>query len=269
MKIPYAIQARSFLWAALMLFAFRSTAAGTDEQLLVSAQPGIQALQTGETLTYDVSWSKMLTAGTAVLETREELLPNGKPVLKFLVTGRSAGIVDMVYPVYDTVQSIFDPQIMKSLSYKMDQNYNHKTRRLNMVFDHSRKIALSTLNDDAPKTLEIPEQVLDGLSFLYYLRTLDEFTIGKVIAINVLDVDKIWSVEVSTLGREIVKTPAGEFSTIKIKTHPLYKGVFRNKGDVYIWFTDDSRKVPVLMKSTLTVGSFVFSLRDMQSRNQK
>jgi hypothetical protein len=198
--------------------------------VLVSAEPGIQALQPGETLTYDVSWSKMVTAGTAVMEIKDDTLPNGRPVLKFLVTGRSAGIVDKVYPVYDTVQSVFDPQIMESLSYSINQNYGKKKKRLNLVFDHRRKEAVSTLNDDAPKTLDIPEQVQDGLSFLYYLRTLDEFTIGKVIAINVLEGDKIWSIEVHTLGRETVKTPAGEFSTIKIKTHPLYKGVFMKRG---------------------------------------
>jgi len=248
---------------------FVSRAAGDDEHVLVSAQPGIQALQPGETLTYDVSWSRMLTAGTAVLEIKEERLPDGKPGLKFLVIGRSVGIVDAVYPVYDTVQSIFDPQIMKSLSYSMHQNYNKKKRNLDVIFDHQRKIAISTLNEDAPKTLDTPEQVQDGLSFLYYLRTVDEFTIGKVIAINVLDVDKIWSIEVQTLGRETVKTQAGKFSTIKVKTRPLHKGVFQNKGEVFIWITDDSRRVPVLMKSKLAIGSFVFSLRTMEPQTQK
>ena len=275
MKLFSDMKARYLSWTAVVLCSFSivllfvSTATSADEHVLVSAEPGIQALQPGETLTYDVSWSRMLTAGTAVLEIKDETLPDGRAGLKFLVTGRSAGIVDKVYPVNDTVQSIFDPQIMESLSYSMHQNYNKKKRDLDLVFDHSRNVAVSTLNEDAPKTLDIPEQVQDGLSFLYYLRTLDEFTIGKVITINVLDVDKIWTVEVYTLGRETVKTPAGEFSTIKIKTRPLYKGVFQNKGEVFLWLTDDSRKVPVLMKSTLRVGSFVFTLTDMQSKSQK
>jgi hypothetical protein len=41
-----------------------------------------------------------------------------------------------------------------------------------------------------------------------------------------------------------------------------------NKGEVFLWLTDDSRKVPVLMKSTLTVGSFVFTLREMQGEGE-
>lgn len=61
------------------------------EQRLVSTQPGIRALQPGERLTYDISWSRLLSAGTAVMEIRSETLPGGRPVLLFVVTGRSSG----------------------------------------------------------------------------------------------------------------------------------------------------------------------------------
>jgi len=97
---------------------------------------------------------------------------------------------------------------------------------------------------------------------------VEDFSRDKTIVFDVYDSGKIWSVEVYTLGREIVKTPAGQFSTIKIRTYPKYKGVFMNKGEVFIWLTDDSRKVPVLMKSTLAVGSFVFTLTEMQREGE-
>jgi hypothetical protein len=84
------------------------------------------------------------------------------------------------------------------------------------------------------------------------------------MVIDVHDSGKNWAVEVQTLGKEKVKTRAGEFATIKVRTYPKHEGVFMNKGVVFIWLTDDSRKVPVLMKSTLKVGSFVFTLTDMK-----
>ncbi len=239
-------------------------AVSAAEQQIVSAQPGIRALQPGERLTYDVSWSRLLSAGTAVMEIKSETLPGGRPGLLFVTTGSSKGAVNKIFPVNDTVRSTFDPQIMKSLSYSIRQSHGKKKMRRDVVFDHPRKKVISTQNDDAPKTLDIPEQVQDALSSLYYLRTIDEFTIGKVITVNVFDSNKNWSIEVLTLGRETVKTPAGEFAAIKVKTHPLYEGVFLNKGEVFIWLTDDSRKVPVLMKSTITIGSFVFSLTGMK-----
>jgi Protein of unknown function (DUF3108) len=61
-----------------------------------------------------------------------------------------------------------------------------------------------------------------------------------------------------------VKTPAGKFATIKVRIFPKYEGVFMNKGEIFIWLTDDSRKVPVLMKSTIAIGSIVSTLTKME-----
>jgi hypothetical protein len=125
---------------------------------------------------------------------------------------------------------------------------------------------VSKLNDDKPETLMVPENALDGLTLLYALRMRDDFTEGRTFTLPVYDSGKNWSVEIHTLGRERITTPAGEFSTIRIKTYPTYQGEFMNKGVVFIWLTDDARKIPVLAKSTLKVGSFVITLTAIKPR---
>lgn len=224
----------------------------------------LQAFQPGETLTYEVSWSKIITAGIAVMEVKGEPLPDGREVLTFVLTGRSTGLVDKVFPVNDRVQSVFDPRTMESLSYGISESFGRKKRRRTLVFDHGRNTVVFTLNDEPPRSLTVPAQVQDALSSLYYLRMKKDFTIGRPIVIDVHDSGKNWSVEVHTLGRGTIRTPAGEFATIKVRTRPLYEGVFLNKGEVFLWLTDDGRKVPVLMKSTIKIGSFVFTLTDMK-----
>ena len=236
---------------------------GAAKQPSVSPLPRIQAFKPGEKLTYEISWSKIITAGTAVMEVQEDSLPTGKKVLRFIATSRSVGAVDAIYPVNDIVQSVFDPQTMQSLSFSLSESHGTKKRRRALVFDHGARTVVSTLNNDPPQTLTIPDQVQDALSSLYELRTRDDFTIGKTHIINVHDSGKTWSVEVHTLGREKVKTPAGEFNTIKVKTFPRYEGVFMNKGEIFIWLTDDSRKIPVLMKSTISIGSIMTTLTSM------
>ena len=224
----------------------------------------ISAFKPGEKLTYEISWSNIVTAGTAVLEVNEEKLPNGRMAYKFIATSRSVGVVDRVYPVNDRVQSIFDPQVMQSLSFSLNESHGKRKRIRGLVFDHAGRTVVRTLNNDPPLTFTIPDPVQDALSSLFYLRTMEDFTIGKIHVIPVHDSDKNWSVEVQTLGREKVKTPAGKFSTIKVKTFPKYEGVFMNKGEIFIWLTDDSRKIPVLMKSTLSIGSIMTTLTDMK-----
>jgi hypothetical protein len=234
------------------------------QQALAPPLSGIQAFHPGETLTYDVSWSSVFSAGTTTMTVERSKLPEDREVLRFVVRGRTHGLVDKVFPVNDTVLSVFDPRLMQSLSYSLRESFGRKKRLRVTEFDHANKTAVCRLNEDPPETLTIPEPVQDGLSLLYFLRTKETLAIGRHMDIDVVDSGKNWTVEVSVLARERVATPAGEFDTIKIKTRPMYKGVFMNKGEVFLWLTDDDRKIPVLMKSKLSVGSFVFELADMK-----
>jgi len=235
-----------------------------EEQTAASLQPRSEALRPGEILTYDVSWSHIVTAGMATMEIKEGALPDGKQVLRLIATTRSAGLVDKFYRVNDRLESVFDPGAMQSLKLSVNASHGKKKRRRELVFDHVNQTVTSTLNDDPPETIVIPDQAQDALSSLYYLRTREDFIVGKAIFIEVHDSGKNWSVEVQTLGREKVKTPAGEFATIKVRTFPKYEGVFLNKGEIFIWLTDDRRKIPVLMKSTISIGSLVSTLRSME-----
>lgn len=244
----------------LLLFPGASRA---EEQTAGSIQR-IEALKPGEILTYDISWSKIVRAGTAVMEIKEGTLSDGKRVLRFITTTHSEGLVDSFYRVNDRLVSVFDPGTMQSLTFSLNESHGKKERRRELVFDHVTKTVISTLNDDPPEKLTIADQTQDALSSLYYLRTRQDFIVGKAITIQVHDSGKNWSVEVQTLGREKVKTPAGKFATIKVRTFPKYEGVFMNKGEIFIWLTDDSRRVPVLMKSTIAIGSIVSTLTKME-----
>ncbi len=197
------------------------------------------------------------------MEVKEQSLPDGKMGLSFILTGKSVGMVDKLFSVNDRIQSIFDPVSLQSVRYDSWENYGRKKRLRSLLFDRTRNTVAAKQDDGPVQTSTVPAQVQDSLASLYYLRTMSEFTIGKVFAINVYDGGKNWSIEVHTLGRERVRTSAGEFNTIVVKTRPLYEGVFQNKGELFIWLTDDSRKVPVLMKSTLKIGSFLFTLKAM------
>jgi len=219
----------------------------------------------GEKLTYEISWSNIVNAGVAVMEVTEVKTPDRGTVLELITTARSVGMVDAVYPVNDIVRSLFDPRSLQSLAFNLSESHGKRKRQRDTVFDHEARTAISRVNNGPSEVLTIPENVQDALSAMYYLRTRDAFSIGKPIIIQVVDSGKTWSVEVHVLGRETVKTPAGEFATIKVKTFPKYEGVFMNKGEIFIWLTDDSRKLPVLMKSTITIGSIVSTLTEVRT----
>jgi hypothetical protein len=198
------------------------------------------------------------------MEIKEGALLDGKKVLRFIATTHSVGLVDAFYPVNDKLESVFDPEIMQSVTFSLNESHGKKKRRRELVFDYVNKTVISRLNDDPPETLAVPEHVQDALSSLYYLRTIKNLEVGKTAIIEVHDSGKNWSVEVQILGKEKIVTPAGEFDTIKVRTFPKYEGVFMNKGEIFFWITDDTRKIPVLMKSTIAIGSIVSTLTKME-----
>jgi hypothetical protein len=249
--------------ACFTLHPGNSGAADSGQHVPLS--PGkILPFQAGERLVYEISWSNVVEAGRAVMEVSEEQRMDGKSAFRLVSTATSAGIVDRFYKVSDTVESSIDTNTLCSLSFRLDQRHGKRKRKREMIFDNEKGTVL-VMNNGKQETYSVPGNVQDALSSLYYVRAHQDFIAGKPIIVNVHEDGKTWAVEVHTLGREKLKTVLGEVDTIKIKTYPRYEGVFQNKGEIYIWLTDDARKIPVLMKSTITIGTIVSTLVEMKT----
>jgi hypothetical protein len=217
----------------------------------------------GEKFTYNVSWSNILSAGTAVMEVKAEKDKDGRDQLRFISTAATIGMLDQFYTVRDTVQSLYDPRTQLSSSYTLDQRHGKRKRKRSLLFDRDAKKA-TYIQDGVTEVVDIKDHVQDALSSLYFLRTVETFTEGGTILIPINDSGKNWDVEVQVLAREKIKTKVGEFPTIKLKTYPKYEGVFMHKGEIFIWLTDDRWRVPVLMKSTIAIGSIVADLTELR-----
>jgi hypothetical protein len=253
-----------------MNFAVLFSAHGALAEALQQPQKLIKtvhhAFAPGEKLTYAISWSKILDAGIAVMEVKNGPEIEGRQTYHFVVSTHTVGVVEQFYPVRHFVESFVDTSEMNSQSFNLKESLglNKKKRRREMTFDHRNNSVRFRLNDDPLEIFSVPEHVQDALSSLYYVRSRNDFTIDKPITVNVFDSGKTWSVEIYTLGKERITTPLGEFDTIKVKTYPKYEGVFMNKGEIFIWLTDDERKIPLLMKSTITIGSIVSTLTKIE-----
>ena len=113
-----------------------SGAASAVAALAVSPAKSHRPFNPGERLTYTISWSKVISAGTAVMEVKKDKAEGGREVFRFISTARTIGMVDSVYRVRDTVQSLFDVQTMESLSYSLNQSHGKRKKQRELVFDH-------------------------------------------------------------------------------------------------------------------------------------
>lgn len=217
----------------------------------------------GERLVFEISWFK-LKGGTAVLEVSEGAEIEGRKVHQISAVTNSNSFVDKFHRVRDRVDSFVYADNLSSAGFKVHQEEGKFRQDKEISFDYIKGTATYTVDKEISQ-YPIPFFIQDALSALYYLRTR-ELIIGKPVIIDVFEDRKLWQLEVQVLGRERISTPAGEFDTILVKPLLKYEGIFQRKGELYVWLTDDSRKMPVRMKSKIKIGS-VFA--DLLEYNKK
>jgi hypothetical protein len=226
--------------------------------LLVAGPQLASALSIPEKLVYELTWTG-IKAGTA---TQEILNDNG--VVKIISTARSADWLDTFFVVDDRIESVMasshPDQLGLPKSYRMKIKEGKTRRDKEILFDHAKRTALyiDHLNGEK-KSVDIAENTLDTLSSFYFIRS-QKLEVGKSIFISIFDSKRLWNTEVQVLRKERINTKLGSFDTIVIKPLMKSEGIFEKKGDMFIWLTDDTKLVPVKMKTKVPVGSITATL---------
>jgi hypothetical protein len=218
----------------------------------------------GETLTYDVSWSQFLTAGTAVSRVVEKKPSSGSTAYAIVADGRPVPLVARFYPVYYKMDSLLDSFSILSRETSSYSEEKGRKRQSNTRFDRgARRAYYESPSESAKLDFEIPPNVQDGLATLYAIRS-HAFKAGERFTIPVADDGSLYSVEFETRGPERVRVPMGDVDVWNLRLTILddkRQPAATNSG---VWISTDSRRLPVKLQSDLPVGSFVLALRDAQ-----
>lgn len=219
----------------------------------------------GERLVYDVRYMG-LSAGTAVMEVAGKTEMNGRDVYHILSTVRSNDFISLFYPVDNRVESFIDAEKLYSHFIRIKQHQGKRRREKVIGFNQVHHRAVQVKNNRSA-IFEIPPNVQDSLSSLYFFRTLPLLHVGTSAFIPVHESRKNWELEIQVLNKERLKTEAGVFNTIKVRAVVRYEGLLMDKGDVYVWFTDDEKRIPVKIKSKIKIGSISISLTSLSEQN--
>jgi hypothetical protein len=69
--------------------------------------------------------------------------------------------------------------------------------------------------------------------------------------------------------RERIKVPAGEFDAIVLKPVIKSKGLFGQNGEAEVWFSADSARTLLRLKSKLPVGTLYLELKQAEYAARK
>jgi hypothetical protein len=213
----------------------------------------------GEQLRFSVQW-KFIHAGTAWLEVPETVDWKGRPAYRLVARAESNGFVSTFYKVRNRIESTWDRSGRFSWHYLERRREGGYRTFSDIQFDYDSLQARYTDGRRFP----IPDHCQDALSAFYYTRT-QPLPIGGSIVFDYHASRRSLPLEVRILGRERVKVPAGTFDCVVIEPVLKAGGIFKKKGRLLIWLTADDRRIPVLMRSKVTIGSVDVILQEYKA----
>jgi hypothetical protein len=235
----------------VLMICWLSTFSFAEEPVVL---PSHLPFGVGESLEYHVRYG-VIPAGEARIAILDTVTVDNHLCFHAVSQARSAKAFDIIFKVRDNVETWFD----------YDSLYTHRFRkRLNEGRYHDDKIVnyrydegVAQLIDDGDRkgNYPIPPWVQDALSALFWVRTLP-FAEDTVLVVPTHDVNKTYNLQVVVGEKEMVTTPAGNFECYKVEPRLESGGIFKKDkgGRIWIWFTADDRKLPVLMQSKVFFG---------------
>lgn len=238
--------------AAFVLIAFLSvfsTSAGAGANL--EATPYLaEVFKRGELLNFSLTWLRM-SGG----EARMRIAPHGDESLKMESIAESKDFFAKIYPVRDVIESIVTREDFSTIRFQKTLNERNKHKSELTIIDPVKMVAVRK-----GKETKVPRPVMDPLSTIYYLRTQD-LTPGRKHRFTVIADGKVYPLDADVLYRETITVEAGTFNTVVVEPKMRHGGIFRDENNrLVIWFTDDERRIPVRIRSYLSVGTITASL---------
>lgn len=217
----------------------------------------------GETYVYDAEW-RLWIGGSARVT-----LESAGDLGRISATADSSGVVSLLYPVHDRFQATFDRRTFcsQNLSKHTEEGFHKRDTLISFNYARHRSVLDETnLRNGQVKHVEhdIPNCVTDVLSGIFYVGSLPLVNDATyVFPLN--DGGTTLDVSAHVEGREQIKTAAGTFNTIRVSPQAS-AGVLKDRGRVWIWYSDDVRRIPVQMRARMFWGTLTFRLERIERK---
>jgi hypothetical protein len=225
--------------------------------------PAGYVFPTRQTLSYSVDW-RVFTAAVATFQIEQQGTTE-----KVTASADTVGGVTMLFPVVDRFQSSFDTNTGCSSGFSKqtlegrrkissDLNFNYSQGKQTLV---ERNLVKGTTKQ---LTASIPACVTDSLSAIFYAGS-HPLVVGQDFRFPLADSMRTVTVTMKVEAKEEIKTPAGTFQTIRVQP-TADEGVVKNRGKIWIWYTDDARHIPVQVRASLFWGTITARLQSYETK---
>jgi hypothetical protein len=218
--------------------------------------PASYPFAVGEKLSYSAKLG-MLTLGSGTLEVASVDTVRGVESfrLRFRLQGKT-----MFYSLDDVLESWIGTSDLTSRRFVQDFVENDKsTKRHYEIYPDSGFY----LEPGKSGKAETPADPLDDAAFFYFVR-VTPLEVGRKYTYDRYFRKEKNPVTIEVLKREKMDLPDG--STVQcLVLHPVIdtKGLFSKRSETRIWLTDDTRRLPVQIRTKFPFGTITLRLKDM------
>jgi hypothetical protein len=216
----------------------------------------------GEVLTYDVSWSSLVTGGSASLTVKERRTASSRTGYYIAAEANPRPLFQKLYPFLYRADTLVDTKTLLPIQASTFSDERGRTRLKTTRFpvsgttvDYEIKTA-TVLHDKRT----VPPYVQDPLSVLYFLRGVPFKEGDNIKGIPVTDGGELYFARIQFGGASTIKTGAGTFSAWQIQLTVLDEKGLPSGKKMTLWLSADARRIPVRFDVGLPVGSFVLTL---------
>lgn len=212
-----------------------------------------------EKLEYSIEW-RLITAGMAQIDV-EPVGSNWETKLNI----ESAGMVTRLYRVSDAYRALTNNQFC-GIHATLDAQEGKRHRFSSLSFDGSKKKVTYeerdlVKNKTTQKTIDIApcaHEIVGALSALRMMRVEP----GKTVMLPVTDGKKMVMARVEAQQRETIEVDNRKFQTIRYEAFLFDNVLYRRKGRLWVWMTDDASRLPVQMRVRLgfPIGNITLTL---------
>lgn len=234
-------------------------------------RPQVDPLWVGEKMVLEITYF-----GMAAGDFTTEILPfktiNGRKVYHLKAYAKSSAVFNLFYRLDDWLESYMDYEGLFSHRFHLVLNQTKQQRDALELFDSEKKQVYywdrkdhitkgKTENKEYVPMAQFPQ---DSYSAIHYLRTLP-LEVGKVYTFPVVSEGKSWEAVITVVRKEMLDTPLGKIQTIVVRPQTRFQGVMKQqKGDSFIWLSDDDRRFVMRLEAEVKVGTVVARLKKVE-----
>ncbi len=215
----------------------------------------------GEKLIYKIKWG-YIPAGDVIFEVKSMKEIDSTMCYHFSMTVTTNAFVNKFYKVEDQIDAFADEEMHQSILYKKKQREGTHVRDVVLKFDWDKKEVQYFNFGKSKSPVTLVDGTFDPLSIFYKLRC-HEFTSGKEYSIPVTDGKKNIDGKIKVVEKQFIKTKLGKMRCWLIEPElKQLRGVFKKskRAKFKVWFSTDSRVIPMKFSSKVVVGSFTGEL---------